>query len=76
MKPRPIAWFLGEPKAPIFAEESYTIRIEDEAAGEFVVVESYLNGKPEKMGLDPENWPALRDAIEIAVNACRKGAAE
>ena len=75
MKPRPIAWFIGDPRAPIFAEGSYTIRIADEAAGEFVVVEGDAVAR-EKLGIDTEVWPALRDAIDMAVKACRKEAAE
>lgn len=58
---------------PIFSEEATHISIEDEAAGEFVKV-SQISDLSEKgiIGISPEEWPALRNAIDAMVAACRK----
>lgn len=45
---------------PIYSERATQIKIEDEAAGPFVVV-SQEEGR---IAIDPEEWPAIRDAIE------------
>ena len=60
-------WTLVKPGLPIFDETAWTIRIVDEAAGEFLEIENH-NGK---VGINPEEWPALRAAIDKAVNECR-----
>lgn len=52
---------------PLFSEQAYTVEIDDEAGGEFVVV-SDCEGK---IRLNPEEWPALRRAINQMVKECR-----
>jgi hypothetical protein len=56
----------------IFCEEATHISIEDEAAGEYVVVsqEGRCDGYG-KIGIDPDSWPVLRDAIDRMVSECR-----
>lgn len=56
---------------PIFSEMATTVTIEDEAAGEFVEVEQ--NGGPGigKIQISPEEWPALRAAINRMIKMCR-----
>lgn len=51
----------------LFSEQAYTVEIDDEAGGEFVVV-SDCEGK---IRLNPEEWPALRNAINHMVKECR-----
>jgi len=61
---------------PIFGETATTISIEDEAAGEFVSV-SQQDGhaKYEKhLLIDPEEWPMIRDSIDMMIGQCRKDA--
>ena len=57
---------------PIFSEQAFTVEIEDEAGGEFIVVRSNdracLDGN---IRLNPEEWPALREAIDRMVKECR-----
>jgi len=55
---------------PIFSEEGFTISIEDEAGGEFVTVSCHMEGFG-KVAINPEEWPALREAIDQMVSACR-----
>ena len=55
---------------PIFAEGGYTVKIEDEAAGEFIEIEDHSD-KYGKIGLNKEDWPALRAAINRMVKECR-----
>lgn len=63
MKLRPIAWCLSPEGEPIFGEMSYTIKIVEEGAGEYIEVEDQAG----KIGFNAEEWPHLRDAIEVAI---------
>ena len=63
MKLRPIAWCVSPENEPMFSKLSYTITIVDEGAGEYIQVED----KDGKIGFNTEEWPHLRDAIEIAI---------
>ena len=56
---------------PLFSEMATTVQIEDEAAGEFVEVSQH--GAPElgTIQISPEEWPALRQAINRLVRECR-----
>lgn len=56
---------------PIFSERAYTVTIDDQAAGEYVVVHS-MDDDAGKITIDPAAWPALRDAIEAMVKECRE----
>lgn len=53
---------------PLFSEQAFTVEIEDEAGGEFVVV-SDCEGK---IRLNAEEWPELRRAIGRMVKECRE----
>jgi hypothetical protein len=48
---------------PIFAEAATDVYLEDEAAGEFVVVEQHMEGYG-KVAIDPNEWPTIKVAIE------------
>jgi len=58
---------------PIFHEGSFSVSIEDHAAGEFVVVEEIGSTelKPGVIAIDPTQWPALRKAIDRMLKECR-----
>lgn len=59
--------------APIFDERGFSVEIDDEAGGEFVVVncndESCAVGQ---VRVDPAEWPALRDAIDQMIGQCKE----
>lgn len=58
--------------AELFDERATEVRIVDEAGGEFVEVEQRaLRLKPGMIQVDPNEWPALRDAIDRMVAECR-----
>lgn len=58
---------------PIFSERCFTVEIDDEAAGEFVVLKQ--NGQ--SVGISPDEWPMLRTAINQMIGYCRQeGGAE
>jgi len=63
MKLRPITWCVSPEGEPTFSEMSYTIRIVDEGGGEYIEVED----KDGRIGFNSEEWPHLRDAIEMAL---------
>jgi hypothetical protein len=48
----------------IFDEESTQIEIEDEAAGEYVVIKQDYEPKGEqRIMIDPDEWPEIRRAV-------------
>ena len=58
---------------PIFSELATSITIEDEGVGEFLKV-SQINDHAKKgtIEITPEEWPTIRDAIDVMIAACRK----
>ena len=69
---RAIKWTVVREKEPLFDELATDIEIVvDEAAGEFVEVTQHVEGSG-KIQIDPEEWPAIREAIDCAVKLCRK----
>lgn len=57
---------------PLFSEQATSIEIEDEAAGEFVVVSQDHDGDEKKIQITPEEWPYVRDAIEKLIANCKE----
>jgi len=57
---------------PIFSEQATEVYIEDESAGPFVVVKQCRVDGDGKVLIDIEEWPAIKDAVEIAFNVCRE----
>jgi len=55
---------------PIFCDLGYTVKIDDEAAGEFIVIEDH-NDEYGKIGININEWPALRSAINRMVKNCQ-----
>lgn len=57
---------------PIFSVQATTVRIDDEAAGEFLVVSQSADSGPDNcIRISPEEWPTLRDAIDRMHAQCR-----
>lgn len=55
---------------PLFSEMATEIRIEDEAAGEFVVVEQRGNNLG-KIHINPEEWAQIAGAVDELLKNCR-----
>ena len=51
----------------LFHELASHISIADEAVGEFVIVRQ----EDGHIKIDPEEWPQLREAIEVMIRACK-----
>ena len=54
-----------------FSEYATEIKITDEAAGEFLEVSQCGRKDLGKISISPEEWPALRDAIDRMIKQCR-----
>lgn len=58
---------------PIFSENAFSIAIEDESGGEYLLIRSNLEGLENgTIALNPSEWPVLREAIDEMVNQCRE----
>ena len=55
----------------IFSENATTVRIVDEAAGEFVEVEQSGRSDVGKICINPEEWDVLRDVIDRMIENCK-----
>ena len=54
----------------LYCEEATTVEIDDESGGEFVVVSQDARSDLGKIAINPEEWPAIRSAINRMVKAC------
>ena len=59
------------PKEPLFSEQCTHVTIVDEAAGEFLEIEQQsgsVDVKPQTIMVTPEEWPALKQAVETLLS--------
>lgn len=60
---------VAPPGEPIYSELVTHVEIEDESAGEFVVIKQ--SGRTDNsIAINPDEWPALRAAIDRMIAAC------
>lgn len=57
---------------PLYAESATKIEITDESAGEFVIIDQSGTSDFGKIGVSPEDWPAIREAVDKMISECRK----
>jgi hypothetical protein len=55
-------------KEPIFAEGITKVSIDDEAAGEFIVISQSFENDEQKIKIDPDEWPFLKQAIDTIMD--------
>ena len=55
---------------PLYSEQATTVRIDDEAAGPFVIVEQHGRVDLGKIMIEPNEWPTLRKAIDQMMKLC------
>jgi hypothetical protein len=61
------------PGEPTFGEMATVVEIEDEAAGEFVVVRQSRDGsRSGEVRIDRSEWPEMRAAIDRMIGECRQ----
>lgn len=60
----------------LFSEFATKVTIVDEAAGEFVEVEQSRRIDLGKIAINPDEWPALRKAIDLMVRGCQPDRSE
>jgi len=49
---------------PIYTEMGYSVEIDDEAGGEFIVIKDGSTREKIGVSIDPKDWPAVRDCVE------------
>ena len=55
---------------PIHSERATEIKVDDEGAGAYVVVDQHGRADVGRICIDVEEWPALRDAINQQIELC------
>lgn len=55
----------------IFSDHATHIKIDDEAGGEFVIVRQSTAHSEAELRINPEEWPALRKAIDRMIKECK-----
>jgi len=55
----------------IFSEMVTCVEIQDEAAGEFVIVSQTGRDDIGRIAISPEEWGKIRDAIDEQISQCR-----
>ncbi len=63
----------GPVESALFSEGTTKISIDDEAAGEFVVIEQQESTEQGIIKISPDEWPTLRTAINQMIASCREG---
>ncbi len=64
---RVLSWIVLPKGHPIFSETAIIIKIEDDAAGEFISIEQPGNEKPgPALQITKEEWPLLKEALDKA----------
>lgn len=62
---------IGPEKGQIFDEGTYTVTIEDEGGGEFVVIEEQHDTGSGKIRVDATTWPELAQAVGQLLSEAR-----
>lgn len=56
----------------LFGDFSTTVKIDDEGGGAFIVVEQQALNQSGEIRINPDEWPAIRSAIDrMVINAVR-----
>lgn len=58
---------------PIYSEMATIIRLDDEAAGPYVIVEQHGRDDIGKIAVTHDEWPHIRDAIDRMMVFCQPG---
>lgn len=61
---------------PIFSERGFTVEIDDEAAGEFIVVRENDAALTGGIRIEPEQWEEIRQAIETLLGDIQEHATD
>jgi hypothetical protein len=63
---------VGPENVPIFSERNFTITIDDDAAGEYIVLQSQQEAlKAGEIKIDADEWDELKQAIDTMIAACK-----
>jgi hypothetical protein len=66
-----MAWAVGPANDTYLSEMVTMVRIDDEGAGEFLVIEQHARTDLGKIAIDVAEWPALKATIDEAIKLCR-----
>ncbi|MEA3641865.1 MAG: hypothetical protein VBE63_18290 [Lamprobacter sp.] len=56
----------------IYSEHAYSVELDDEGGGEFVLLADFSGSRPDKTAIDDAAWPALLLAIQQAFDQIKR----
>ena len=56
---------------PLFSPYAFTVELDDVGGGDYVVVSSTGANETDRVSINPNEWPALRVAIDHLIQTCR-----
>ena len=68
---RPCAWTVT-PDGTLYHKLATRVQIEDEGCGEYIELRQFRSADNDVVGVDIEEWPALRKAIDQALATCNR----
>lgn len=69
---RTVALVVNKKGCAVFDDHATRVEIVDEASGEFVEVRQNASTTSGLIGITPEEWPLLREAIDRMIDECRE----
>jgi len=54
----------------VFDEGVINVELSDDGAGEFVTVIQQTSGDQQELRIDPEEWPHLKEMIDLMISNC------
>lgn len=69
---RTVALLVNRKGCAVFDDTATRVEIVDEASGEFVEVRQNASTTSGLIGITPEEWPLLREAIDRMIDECRE----
>ena len=58
--------------APKYDENGYTLTIEDDAGGPYIVISEHNINKEHNTGIDLDAWPSIKSAMEMLIKICKE----
>ena len=70
---RPTAWVVcPEDDRVIFGDRAYSVEIDDDGGGEYLVLRDIGASQPDRFTIDTDAWPGVEHAVHQAITEIRR----